>query len=341
MTRRRLLRLCASIAPALGTAHAMARQSPATRPAPRAEDAARLLRLGSRGVRAHDPSNIVKCKDEYWIFYTGPGVPSYRSKDLIEWVPGPRIFSEVPAWAAKAVPAHRGLSFWAPEVARVGDRFLVYYSVSTFGKNVSAIGLASNPTLDPADSSYHWSDEGPVIQSSTSDRFNAIDPAIAQDSRGGWWLAFGSFWSGIKLVQLDPATGRRISPDSPIHALAHSEAIEAACIRHHAGHYYLFLDWGVCCRGVDSTYNIRVGRSAKITGPYLDREGQDMLRGGGTLLLRGDGPFVGPGHPGIFEEGDHSWISMHFYDATRRGAPTLAIRPLRWADDGWPVVGEA
>ena len=123
------------------------------------------------------------------------------------------------------------------------------------------------------------------------------------DADGNLWMSFGSFWGGIKLIQLDPATGKRIAPDSPVHALAHYDSIEAPFIYHHNGVYYLFLNWGMCCRGLNSTYNMRVGRSPKITGPYLDKEDKDMLEGGGTLLLDTDGPFIGPGHAGILEGG--------------------------------------
>jgi arabinan endo-1,5-alpha-L-arabinosidase len=272
------------------------------------------------------------------VFYTGRGVPSYHSKDLLHWEPGPRVFTSSPAWVSAAVPGNRNQYFWAPDVIHLKGRYLLYYSVSTFGKNTSAIGLASNSTLDPSEPDYQWHDEGMVIQSHATNDFNAIDPSVAQDGRGGLWLAFGSFWSGIKLVQLDPATGKRISAESPIYSLACHESIEAACIYHYDGHYYLFVNWGRCCRGVDSTYNIRIGRSEEITGPYLDTEGKDLLNGGSTLVLETSGPFIGPGHAGILSEGGTNWFSCHFYDGTRQGTPTLAVMPLFWTTNGWPEV---
>jgi arabinan endo-1,5-alpha-L-arabinosidase len=134
-------------------------------------------------------------------------------------------------------------------------RFLLYYSVSRFGRNTSAIALAANPTLDPADPDFRWTDEGIVIQSGTDDDFNAIDPAVVKTSDGKLWMSFGSFWSGIKLIQLDPQTGKRLAPDSPIHSLAHYEAIEAPHIHEHGDYFYLFVNWDRCCRGVNSTYN--------------------------------------------------------------------------------------
>jgi len=117
--------------------------------------AAQPVTFGSRQVRAHDPSAIVKCKDEYWIFYTGRGVPSYHSTDLVKWEPGPDVFTNAPAWVAQAVPANHWMYYWAPDVIHLGDHYLLYYSVSSFGKNQSAIGVATNPTLDPADPQFH------------------------------------------------------------------------------------------------------------------------------------------------------------------------------------------
>jgi arabinan endo-1,5-alpha-L-arabinosidase len=230
--------------------------------------------------------------------------------------------------------------FWAPDVARVGDRYLLYYSVSSFGKNTSAIALATNKSLNPASPDFHWVDEGVVVRSAPPDKFNTIDPAVTRDADGRLWLVFGSFWSGIKLIELDPRTGRRLAPDSPMHALAHKDKIEAAFIWPHGAHYYLFVNWGTCCRGLESTYNIRVGRAEKITGPYFDRDGRNLLEGGGTLVLETDGPFIGPGHAGIIAIDGREWFGCHYYDGTTpRGTPMFALRPLAWSHDGWPVVG--
>lgn len=297
-----------------------------------------LSEFGDRGIRVHDPSTIVKCKDEYWIFYTGRGVPSYHSKDLTNWERGPRVFTNAPAWVAETVPGNRWMNYWAPDVIHLGDRYLLYYSASTFGRNKSAIGLATTPTLDPNDPKFGWNDQGVVVQSERGDNFNTIDPAVTQDTDGSLWLAFGSYWSGIKLIQLDPKTGKRIAADSPVYSLAHNDSIEASFIYHHGDQYYLFVNWGRCCRGTNSTYEIRVGRSPKITGPYLDRDGKDLVVGGGTAFLATHAPFFGPGHAGILADDGHEWFSCHFYDGTRRGASALAILPLHWSADGWPEL---
>jgi len=317
-----------------------ARSALSADPVAKASDVVLLERGGKRDARVHDPSSIVKCAGEYWLFATGVGVRSWRSTDLVDWEPGPRVFPEIPGWVTNVVARQRG-HFWAPDVIHHDGHYLLYYSVSRFGVNTSAIGLVSTPTLDPADPAYRWTDRGVVIQSGVADDFNAIDPAVIRTAEGELWMSFGSFWSGIKLVQLDPGSGLRVAEDSPVHSLASYKAIEAPHIFQHDGYYYLFLNWDRCCRGLRSTYNVRVGRSRLVTGPYLDRDGVDMLEGGGTLLLETDGPFIGPGHPSVFEEEGEFWFSCHFYDGTtRRGTSMLAIRPLRWGEGGWPVVEE-
>jgi arabinan endo-1,5-alpha-L-arabinosidase len=307
--------------------------SPATARAPTAQAA------GIRNFFCHDPSTIVQCGEEFWVFATGSGVSSAHSKDLIHWQPGPRggIISAAP-WVQELVPDNRRNDFWAPDVIKVGDKYLLYYSASTFGRNVSAIGLATNPTLDPSDPAYHWSDQGMVVRSQRSDNFNAIDPAVTRDAEGGLWLAFGSFWNGVKLIQLDPNSGKRIAADSQVYSLARNRQIEAPYVYYHDHFYYLFVNWGTCCRGVNSTYNIRIGRSAKITGPYLDKEGRDMADNGGSLLLESEGPYIGPGHAGVVQANGKEWISFH-YEAAGGRRSGLAIRPLTWDAAQWPVVG--
>ena len=297
-----------------------------------------LEQSASRGITTRDPSSIVKCKDEYWVFYTGRGVPSYRSKDLVKWERGPAVFKAAPEWIAKIVPANRNLQYWAPDIIKLGDGYLLYYSVSSFGKMTSAIGLATNPTLDPDDPAHHWTDQGFVVRTQDGDGYNAIDPSVFHDSDGSLWLTFGSYWSGIKLIQLDPQTGKRMTPDSKLFSIAYNESIEASYLCKHDTYYYLFVNWGSCCQGPKSTYNIRIGRSKSATGPYLDKAGVDMLHGGGSLFLATtNGPLIGPGHAGTLNAQGKDWFTSDFEgDLRMDGRATLAIMPLGWNADGWP-----
>ncbi|TWT34601.1 arabinan endo-1,5-alpha-L-arabinosidase [Blastopirellula retiformator] len=203
--------------------------------------------------------------------------------------------------------------------------------------SVSAIALASNPTLDPDDPHYRWTDEGIVVRSHRGDNFNAIDPAVIRTDDGQLWMTFGSFWSGIQLIQLDPQTGLRLDGDKTMRTIASTKEIEAPHLYQHDGWYYLRVNWGKCCRGVESTYNIRVGRSRTITSPYLDQEGVDLAQGGGTLLLETNAPFIGPGHANILEQGD-DYISSAATFTTAHSGNDRCWRSRSWC--GARVVGQ-
>lgn len=286
----------------------------------------------------HDPSTVVSEKRAETCFYTGRGVRILRREGRRgEWERAGSIFrrGQYPEWHREAVPENRG-HLWAPDVIRVGERWLVYYSVSDFGKNTSAIGLASNATLDPDSRDYEWKDEGMVISSKRGDRFNAIDPALVLDE-GRLWMSFGSYWDGMMLVELDPETGKLKEEKPDLIRLADNPDIEAPFICREGDWYYLFVNWGKCCRGVKSTYEIRVGRSREITGPYEDLEGTPMVDGGGSLILKSEDRFIGPGHASILERSGKRWLVHHFYDAESNGVARLRMLPLEW-QDGWPVV---
>ncbi len=294
-------------------------------------------------LTAHDPSTIIQCKNCYYVFYTGQGILSKSSSDKVFWSAGPPVFNNAPAWTTNAVPGFTGL-FWAPDILYFNNLYHLWYAVSTWGSQVSAIGLVTNPTLDPSDPGYLWTDQGPVIQSTNGSPYNTIDPSFCWDASGNLWMAFGSYWNGIYLVQLNATNGLRISSSSPTYNLAYNSSIEASYLFKRGGYYYLFADWGSCCEGVDSTYNIRMGRSTSVTGPYLDENGINMVNNGGTLFQQGTGKFTGPGHVGILSDGGIQWWSYHYYDANAwapqydaYGAPDLALAPLSWTSNNWPV----
>ena len=288
-----------------------------------------------RGI--HDPC-LIREGETYVLFSTGGCIPMRRSTDLLTWGPAVDTLKEIPMWAKTAVPGTRGL--WAPDISYFNDKYHLYYSVSTFGKNLSCIGLATNITLDPTDPRYLWKDEGEVLASQPGrDDFNAIDPNIVLDQQGQPWMSFGSFWSGIKLTQLELKTGKPIGELTHIAGRGRG-AIEAPFIVQHAEKYYLFVSFDLCCRGVDSTYKIMVGRSDDVDGPYLDRSGQPLATGGGTLVLAGHQHVRGPGHNAVLSDKGRDLLVHHFYNANYRGRPALQIRPLFWSEDGWPLAGE-
>jgi arabinan endo-1,5-alpha-L-arabinosidase len=290
----------------------------------------------------HDPC-IIKHDDFYYIFSTGPGIPIRRSTDLKHWNTVGHVFANPPSWTFEKVPGFKG-HIWAPDIHLVNGKYYLYYSISTFGSMGSCIGLAINRSLDPKNSDYQWVDQGVVVQSVAGrDDWNAIDPNLAQDELGSYWLSFGSYWTGIKLFKIDPNTGK--PEETPLNLISLARrtkptAIEAPFIVRHDGFYYLFVSFDQCCKGADSTYKIMVGRSKRIQGPYTDRSGQAMVDGGGTLVLAGHDDCRGPGHNSVLKDGNEHWLVHHMYDAANDGRRTLQIRPIIWAEDGWPLAGE-
>jgi len=307
-----------------------------TKPSPVMDD------IDGNGVRAHDPS-MAKEGRTYTMFCTGPGISMRTSKDRVKWSLPTKVFEQPVPWAATTIPGSRG-SYWAPDISYFNRKWHLYYAVSTFGKNRSAIGLATNVTLDPTRADYKWVDEGPAFQSYPTDNFNAIDPNIAFDEHGHPWLSLGSFWSGLKILEIDPATGKPLHPGEPPTGIASRErpgAIEAPFIIRHGRSFYLFASFDFCCRGVNSTYNIRVGRSSSISGPYVDKDGKNMMDGGGTQMLATEGRWHGPGGQSILRDGRKDLLVYHSYDATQNGAPNLRIEEIHWDKESWPQVPSA
>ena len=290
----------------------------------------------------HDPT-VIREADTFYLFSTRAGISVRCSKDLVRWTLCGDVFGHLPQWAVEDVPGVRGL--WAPDISYFNGRYHLYYSASTFGSNRSGIGLATNQTLDPSSEKYGWRDQGKVVGSSPSDDWNAIDPNIVLDEAGQPWLSFGSFWGGLKLRRIDPATGKLSAQDETLYPLASRPrskelpgAIEAPAIVRKNGYYYLFVSFDFCCRGAKSTYHVRVGRARRVTGPYSDRDGKPMTEGGGTLVVEGGGRWAGPGHCAVLQTVDGEKLVYHAYDAEWRGTPTLRISNLFWDAEGWPTI---
>jgi arabinan endo-1,5-alpha-L-arabinosidase len=212
----------------------------------------------------------------------------------------------------------------------------MYYSASSFGSPRSAIFLATSPT----GASGSWTHRGLVIESNSGSGFNAIDPNLIVDTGGQWWMSFGSFWSGIKLIRLDAGTGLRSSSDQAVRAMAArsggSTAIEAPFVFRHGSHYYLFVSWDLCCKGAASTYRVMVGRSTSLTGTFVDRNGTPMTSGGGTEVLSGHGSIHGPGHQAVIADSDADVLFYHYY--ANDGTALMGINLLGWDSAGWPYV---
>lgn len=294
----------------------------------------------------HDPALVVRSSPPRWVAYGTHGT-ALVADGRGGFAPGGESIAPQ-AWWQPFGDATKDRPPWAPDVSFHDGTWWMYYSVSRKGSGHSAIGLATSPTGLPGS----WSDRGPVLASDGSQPYNAIDPNLLVAADGTWWLVFGSFWHGIYMAALDPSTGKVPAGALQLHHLAerppvppagydpHAGAIEGPFVLRRGDAYYLFVSFDHCCNGVGSTYNIRVGRSAAPTGPYVDKAGVGMLQGGGSPVLRSRGDAIGPGGQSVVHDpvGDRDLLVYHYYDARNGGRPTLGVNPLGWTFAGWPFV---
>jgi arabinan endo-1,5-alpha-L-arabinosidase len=305
----------------------------------------------------HDPAQLVRLGNTLRLYASPVEWWAYSLNDRAWTFLGDDLYGgNNPDWDLG------GAAYWAPSLVRVGrDRYRLYHSaVHDEDNHGSRIGFARGVV---ADGEIAWEPvDDYVVESGGYTEPFAIDPAVFRDDDQRHWLVYGSHAAGIWIVEIDPGTGllaerpsdkRWTAVDDRFHHLADyggdrydENNIEAAYVYNHPENefYYLFVNWGRCCSGVDSTYNIRVGRSDSPTGPYLDRDGRRLSEGGGSLFLDmagqivGDSRFVGPGHAGIYRHVDgRYYFSHHFYDAANDGTPSLAVWNLSWAN-GWPQI---
>ena len=288
----------------------------------------------------HDPSTVIVQDGKFYAYGTGGGLPISISDDGWTWRRAGTLMQALPGGRpGQEVIARGGNNTWAPDVIRSGDKYFVYYSAPGTQPK-AAIGLLVGRTLDPNSPDYKWEDGGPVVWSDGVEDSNAIDPGVFRDpANGSLWLTYGSYFGYIRLVEINPKTGKRLYAErKPIDLAINGEA---SIIIYRDGWYYLLMTRGSCCAGANSSYNIRMGRSRKVTGPFNDNIGIDMLQGGGKLFLGSGGRYIGPGHFGLLDLGDGvQKFSMHYEaDLDRGGISVLDIRPLLWRD-GWPVAGD-
>jgi arabinan endo-1,5-alpha-L-arabinosidase len=270
----------------------------------------------------HDPSTIVECDGKYYTFGTGGG--GLISED--GWT-----------WNGGGVRPGGGA---APDAMKIGNRYLVVYGATGGGSNhKGAILTMWNNTLDPKSPDFKYTEPVVVATSDGYEENDAIDPGLMLDpTTGRLWLTYGTYFGFIRLVELDPKTGKHIESNKPVNVAI---TCEASDLIYHDGWYYLLATHGSCCDGANSTYNVIVGRSKQITGPYLDNAGRSMLEGGGKMVAATRGGLIGPGHFGrmILEKGVEK-MSIHYEaDLEQGGRSVLGILPLLWKD-GWPVAGD-
>jgi arabinan endo-1,5-alpha-L-arabinosidase len=302
-----------------------------------------------------DPT-IIKEGNWFYMYGSGSGIPGVRSTNLINWVSVPRVFpnNDTPAWSpiTNISVENAGNQIWAPQITKYGSTYRMYYSHSTIGSQRSVIGLATATTLDPSSASYGWTDQGLVLESVVDDPggYNAIDPMmhveVAGENGAGTnnvnknWLMWGSYWSGIFVASLNRNTGKSVGAGkyqiaSRGQTNGPGPGIEGPTVVWRNGHYYLFVSYDVY-----ESYNVRVGRSTNLVGPYVDRQGRSMTDGFATPVLAPYGKWRNTGHNDVLlgQSTGHDLFVNHIW--TKDFVRALQVRPLFWASDGWPLVGE-
>jgi arabinan endo-1,5-alpha-L-arabinosidase len=270
----------------------------------------------------HDPSTIMESDGKYFTFGTGGG--GLISEDGWTWYGG----GVRPGGGA------------APDAIKIGNRYLIAYGATGGGgAHKGAIFTMWNNTLNPKSPNFKYSEPVIVATSDGYEENDAIDPGLFLDpTTGRLWMSYGTYFGFIRIIELDPKTGKRKEGNKPVDVAI---TCEASDLIYHDGWYYLLATHGSCCDGANSTYNVVVGRSKKIIGPYLDNMGRNMLEGGGKMVVATRGGLIGPGHFGhmILEKGVEK-MSIHYEaDLEQGGRSVLGILPLLWKD-GWPVAGE-
>ncbi len=288
-------------------------------------------------IRVHDPV-MIKEGNTYYVFGTGKGIQLKTSKDKIHWTKAGNIFRTFPAWHKNDIP-NQDSALWAPDILHRNGKYYLYYSVSAWMNFNSSIGLLTNTTLDSTNPNYKWVDEGQIISyKNGGEGVNVIDPNALTDKDGKFWLFFGSYKAGLRLVELDPSTGKLLNPQQPELITITNALGEGVFVIKGHGYYYIFASRDRCCAGMASTYKMVIGRSKDIKGPYLNKEGQSWVDNNYSLFLAGDSTEPGRGHNGFFTEGDSTFIVYHAYTRAVNGASLLNIKTLYIDKDGWPSL---
>lgn len=286
-------------------------------------------------LRVHDPV-MIKQGDTYYIFSTGKGVNIKSSPDMINWKNIGRVFAEddLPAWHRDDIPDQDG-HLWAPDIHYADGMYHLYYSVSAWMNFNSSIGYATNTTLDSSDPEYQWVDQGKVISyKDGGEGVNVIDPNIYIEEDGSKWMLYGSYTAGLRMVELDIETGM-LKEENPDLVTLTTSLGEGVYLIKGPNYYYILASRGICCKGKESTYQIVMGRSKNLEGPYLNREGKSWVENNYTLLLAGDEDEPGRGHNGIFAEEDTTYLVYHAYTMSEDGASMLNIAPLYLDAEDW------
>ncbi|KAL2756446.1 glycoside hydrolase family 43 protein [Sodiomyces alcalophilus JCM 7366] len=292
-------------------------------------------------INTHDPFIVRRPDGVYFRFSTSGRITIHTAPAIT----GPWTYqgAALPRGSSIDLPGNQDL--WAPDVIQIGNTYYLYYSVSTFGSQTSAIGVAQSSTLDAGS----WTDLGSTgISSNASMPYNAIDPNLINID-GQYYMTFGSYWAGIHQVVMRNPPTRTATGSVPYQIATHpgTKDVEGGTIFKHKGFYYLFYSKGFCCRYDQNRpppggeYKVLVCRSTSPTGNFVDREGTPCTRGGGTVVLESHGFVYGPGGQGVYLDPQLGPVLYYHYLDTRIGYAD-SQKQFGWNtmdfSSGWPVL---
>lgn len=275
-----------------------------------------------------DPS-IIKGEDGYFYLYATEDIrnlPIHRSKDLVNWEFVGTAFTD----ATRPDFEPEG-GIWAPDINKIGDKYVLYYSMSVWGGEwTCGIGCAVSDRPEGP-----FKDCGMMFRSNGIKVQNSIDPFYIEDN-GHKYLFWGSF-RGIYAIELSEDGLSLKSGSSPVQIAG--TAYEGTYIHKRGGYYYMFASIGSCCEGLKSTYTTVVGRSTSLFGPYLDKKGQSMMDNHHEILIHKNDSFVGTGHNSeiVSDNAGTDWLFYHAVSVANPDGRVLMLDKIDWID-GWPSV---
>ncbi len=275
-----------------------------------------------------DPS-VIRGDDGFYYLYATENIrnlPIHRSKDLVNWEQVGTAFTD----STRPDFEPEG-SLWAPDIARIGNRYVLYYAMSKWGGEWTC-GIGCATADSPAGP---FTDGGKLFRSNEIGVQNSIDPFFISEG-GKNYLFWGSF-RGIYYVELT-AGGLSVKPGEKPKRVA-GTAYEGVYIHKKGKYYYLFASTGTCCEGLKSTYTTVTGRSENLFGPYTDKGGGAMLDNRHEVLIHRNDRFVGTGHNSeiVTDRAGNDWLFYHAVSVRNPHGRVLMLDRVRWEND-WPVV---
>lgn len=299
--------------------------------------------------------------DDGYVYCFATNGRALRSEDGCEWFSYSENIIPRPKWGDGYFT---NPVIWAPDVVKVKDKWIYYYSLSAWG-GPCGIGYA---TADEIAGPY--TDQGCLFTSQEvgDERSlgvsNAIDQQVIVDVDGSVYMVFGSFVGcyvieltddGMGLYTGDPdKTGWEYQREHKVlvggkpTGFDGNNNYEGSWIFKRGDYWYYMGSLGTCCNGKASTYHVLCGKSDSIFGPYYGSDGRRLDENyeegaAGDLVIFSSGEnenTKAPGHNSVIidDAGDYWWYGHCFYEFDNFVTRHLAMDKLQWDENDMPYV---